>query len=78
MNHKELTERIERLTREEEMKKQTLETGFSTFKKQLMPGQIAKRVLRNGLQKVKNILPHFGSRHDRNHTDHDTHAHEKN
>ena len=78
MNHKELTERIERLTREKQMKKQALETGFSTFKKQMMPGQIAKRAFRNSLQKVKDILPHFPFRFKRKNRDHDNRPHEKN
>ena len=44
------------------MKKQILVSGFSTFKKQMMPGEIAKRLLRNSVQKVKSFLPHFLSR----------------
>jgi hypothetical protein len=62
VNHKELLERIDRLQKEEEMKKQILVSGFSTFKKQMMPGEIAKRLLRNSVQKVKSFLPHFLSR----------------
>jgi len=62
VNHKELLERIDRLQEEEEMKKQILVSGFSTFKKQMMPGEIAKRLLRNSIQKVKSFLPHFLSR----------------
>ena len=62
MNHKELLERIDRLQKEEEMKKQILVSGFSTFKKQMMPGEIAKRLLRNSVQNVKSFLPHFLSR----------------
>jgi len=62
VNHKELLERIDRLQEEEEMKKQILVSGFSTFKKQMMPGEIAKRLLRNSVQNVKSFLPHFLSR----------------
>ena len=62
MNHKELLERVDRLESEAEMKKQILVSGFSTFKKQMMPGEIAKRLLRNSVQKVKSFLPDFITR----------------
>jgi hypothetical protein len=62
VNHKELLERIDRLEREAEMKNQILVSGFSTFKKQMMPGEIAKRLLRNSIQKFKSFIPHFLSR----------------
>jgi hypothetical protein len=67
VNHKELLEQIDRLTREEATKKQLLESGFSTFKTQMMPGEIAKRLLKKGVMKVKSILPHFPSRSKRSH-----------
>jgi len=61
MTHKELQEQIDRLSREESMKKQSLESGFSTFKRQMLPGEIAKRILKRGVMKVKSVLPHFSS-----------------
>jgi len=67
VNHKELLEQIDRLTREESMKKQSLESGFSAFKGQMTPGEIAKRLLKKGVMKVKSLLPHFPSGSKRNH-----------
>jgi hypothetical protein len=59
VNHKESLEQIDRLTREEATQKQSLESGFSASKTQMMPGEIGKRVLKKSVMKVKSILPHF-------------------
>jgi hypothetical protein len=59
MTHKELQEQITRVSREEEMKKQSLEYGFSNFKRQMMPAAIAKRALKNSIIKIKSFFHHF-------------------
>jgi hypothetical protein len=78
VNHNELLEQIEKLTREEAMKKQTVESGFSTFKRQMMPGEIAKRILKKGVMKVKSFLPHFPSRTKAKTAVYETRVSEKN
>jgi hypothetical protein len=59
MTHKELRDEIDRVSRMEEMKKQSLESDFSEFKKRMMPAAIAKRALNNSIYKIKSLLPNF-------------------
>ena len=62
MTKAELDEQIEKLARQETEKKEILDNSFTRFKKQMMPGEMAKRFLKDGLMKVKSFLPHFSSR----------------
>ena len=57
MTHKELLEQIDRVTREEEMKKQSLESGFSEFKKQMMPAALGWALVAIGLLTVSGMEP---------------------
>jgi hypothetical protein len=67
MHRKELLEKIEMMTRDEEMKKRVLESDFSAFEKQMMPAAILKRSLKNGFIKIKSFLPQFPKRTKANH-----------
>ncbi|HEY2349145.1 MAG TPA: hypothetical protein VGH64_09025 [Puia sp.] len=67
MHRKELLEKIEMVAREEEMKKKALESDFSMFGKQMMPVAIVKRGLKNGISKIKSLLPHLPKRSNAGH-----------
>ena len=50
------------LTSRESEQKLSIKNGFSEFEKQMMPGQIAKRIFKNSLIKIKSFLPKFSSK----------------
>jgi hypothetical protein len=54
-----LKEQIDMLTRRESEQKLSIENGFSEFEKQMTPGQVAKRIFKNSLIKIKSFLPIF-------------------
>jgi hypothetical protein len=67
MNKEELDEQIGKLSRQESEKKEILEEGLIRYKRQMMPGEIAKRFLKKGVMKVRSFLPHFSSMSNRKH-----------
>jgi len=62
VNKAELSERIEQLTNRELLLKSRLKKGFVELKSELMPIQIAKRILKAPLIKIKSFLPKFAFR----------------
>jgi hypothetical protein len=61
MTKAELDEQIGKLTRQESEKKDIAESSFTRLRQQMMPGEMAKRSLKNGVTKLRSFLPHFSS-----------------
>jgi hypothetical protein len=61
MTKAELDEQIGKLTRQESEKKDIAESSFKRLRHQMMPDEMAKRFLKNGVTKSRSFLPHCSS-----------------